>query len=162
MNKFLRICLLMIPAIICMAWIFHLSAETAAQSSETSETVIHEILLRVDPQYAEETEEEQKVRVDALQFFVRKGAHFSLYALLSVLILLPLTQVVPSFPAASVWAFIGTVLYAFSDEWHQSFVPGRSNELKDVLIDSSGALCGILLLTLLRTLYLYIQKKRDS
>lgn len=31
-----------------------------------------------------------------------------------------------------------SVFYAISDEWHQSFVPGRSPLLSDVFIDSSG------------------------
>jgi len=32
------------------------------------------------------------------------------------------------------------VLYAFSDEWHQSFVPGRDASLWDGLFDSLGVL----------------------
>ena len=35
-------------------------------------------------------------------------------------------------------------LYAVTDEVHQYFVPGRSCELRDVLVDTSGALTGIL------------------
>ena len=31
-------------------------------------------------------------------------------------------------------------LYGASDEYHQSFVPGRSEELKDFLVDVSAAL----------------------
>jgi len=37
------------------------------------------------------------------------------------------------------------MLYAITDEFHQYFVPGRSAEIRDVLIDSSGAFIGILL-----------------
>jgi VanZ family protein len=33
--------------------------------------------------------------------------------------------------------FIGTV-YALSDEWHQSFVPGRNASLWDALFDAAG------------------------
>lgn len=33
-----------------------------------------------------------------------------------------------------------TAAYAISDEWHQSFVPGRKANWYDVLIDVSGAL----------------------
>ncbi|MEF2639337.1 MAG: VanZ family protein, partial [Lachnospiraceae bacterium] len=40
------------------------------------------------------------------------------------------------------------VLYAASDEFHQLFVPGRSGQVRDVCIDSSGVMIGILLLTL--------------
>ena len=36
-----------------------------------------------------------------------------------------------------------TVIYAVSDEWHQSFVPSRTASLIDVLIDTIGGICGI-------------------
>jgi VanZ family protein len=32
------------------------------------------------------------------------------------------------------------LLYAFSDEWHQSFVPGREGALRDVGIDALGVI----------------------
>jgi VanZ family protein len=41
------------------------------------------------------------------------------------------------------------VLYAFSDEGHQLFVPGRTPSLYDVALDSSGALASRLLWALL-------------
>jgi VanZ family protein len=44
-------------------------------------------------------------------------------------------------------------LYAASDEFHQLFVPGRSGEVKDVLIDSAGAVTGALLFYLALRLY---------
>lgn len=34
-------------------------------------------------------------------------------------------------------------LYAASDEIHQLFVPGRSGQLSDVILDSAGALAGV-------------------
>lgn len=41
-------------------------------------------------------------------------------------------------------------LYACSDEWHQSFVPGRAGRFADVLIDSVGYCTGIFALTLIK------------
>jgi VanZ family protein len=32
--------------------------------------------------------------------------------------------------------------YGASDEWHQSFVPGRSSDIKDVRADAAGAIAG--------------------
>jgi hypothetical protein len=45
------------------------------------------------------------------------------------------------------WPFC--VLYSVSDEFHQLYSNGRSGNIKDVLLDSLGSLCGILLLLLL-------------
>lgn len=42
--------------------------------------------------------------------------------------------------------FIG-FLYACTDEFHQTFVPGRSGELRDILIDTFGVLLGALIIT---------------
>ena len=36
-------------------------------------------------------------------------------------------------------AWLISVAYGVSDEWHQSFVPGRSPEARDVLVDGIGA-----------------------
>jgi VanZ family protein len=32
--------------------------------------------------------------------------------------------------------------YGASDEWHQSFVPGRSSDIKDLRADATGAIAG--------------------
>jgi len=42
--------------------------------------------------------------------------------------------------AAGAWAIAAT--YAASDEWHQSFVPGRTSDFRDWLADAAGALAG--------------------
>ena len=41
-------------------------------------------------------------------------------------------------------------LYAATDEFHQLFVPGRSGQISDVILDSAGALAGLLILALVR------------
>lgn len=41
-------------------------------------------------------------------------------------------------------------LYGVSDEWHQSFVPGRDSSAGDVAKDAGGALLGVLLFRRLR------------
>lgn len=150
MNKYIRIALLSIPALLCMICIFRFSAETAEASADTSGSLIHSFLLRLFPDYASGSSAEQFQWIESLQLFVRKGAHFSIYALLAILCWLPAHSAVSSslMSAEAAWGI--TVLYAISDELHQSFVPGRSCELRDVLIDSSGALCGLLLLFAVR------------
>ncbi len=43
-------------------------------------------------------------------------------------------------------AFVVAVLYAVSDEFHQSFVPGRYPDIRDILVDAAGVLAALLLL----------------
>src|SRR6476661_6951745 len=71
----------------------------------------------------------------------KKGAHFTVYAVLAVLF----RRALP--PSRRIWAlsWVLTVLYAASDEWHQSFVPGRHPQVTDVLIDACGAATGLLI-----------------
>lgn len=74
----------------------------------------------------------------SLDFFVKKGAHITEYAILYLLIFRAIgTLVVPR--KALVIAAIVSVLYAISDEYHQTFVPLREGTARDVVIDSIGA-----------------------
>lgn len=63
-------------------------------------------------------------------YWVRKGAHVFEYAILFLL----LRQVV----RYNAVAFVITLLYAAMDEWHQSWVAGRTGTASDVLIDAIG------------------------
>ena len=53
------------------------------------------------------------------------------------------------FPKTAGISLLISMLYACPDEFHQHFVPGRSCEVRDVLIDTAGALIGILVLGIL-------------
>jgi VanZ family protein len=48
-------------------------------------------------------------------------------------------------------SFILVVLYAITDEYHQSFTPGRHSSGKDVVIDACGALTVLVILNVLKT-----------
>ncbi|MEG1807991.1 MAG: VanZ family protein [Cetobacterium sp.] len=73
---------------------------------------------------------------------VRKVAHFTIYMSLGISLTL-------SREKKNMRTFIEVVafvfLYACSDEFHQSFVPGRGPSFKDVFIDTCGGVTGSLL-----------------
>ncbi len=74
---------------------------------------------------------------DLFDTFIKKGGHVIGYALLAMAFLY-------WFPNAPKKAFLLTVLYACTDEFHQSFVAGRGASLWDVILfDSTGALFGL-------------------
>lgn len=78
-------------------------------------------------------------------FVIRKSGHFIGYFTLSVLLFRSWRA---TFPVAGVnwmmkWAnisFLMTALVASLDEWHQTFLPGRTGTVHDVLLDSTAAL----------------------
>jgi VanZ family protein len=73
----------------------------------------------------------------SLDFFVKKGAHITEYAILYLLLFRAFHTVMDTRKALIVSAIIG-VLYAVSDEYHQTFVPLREGRVRDVIIDSIG------------------------
>ncbi len=84
-----------------------------------------------------------------VHWLLRKCAHVSEYAILAFLI--GRASVAPP-PRLFAQAFIISVLFATSDEWHQHFVPQRVGSLQDVLIDSLGASLGLVALAFWRYL----------
>lgn len=85
--------------------------------------------------------------VALLTFIVRKGAHVVAYFILGILVYNALRRTRLPWQQPGVGVVAGTVclLYACSDELHQTFVPGRSGEVRDVLLDSTAAVVGIIL-----------------
>jgi VanZ family protein len=81
---------------------------------------------------------------DLIYTIERKTFHVIEYFILCVLLCYALAQ---SFPLGkTVWlAVIISLLYASSDEWHQTFVFGREGAVRDVVID----LIGIILATVI-------------
>ncbi len=79
----------------------------------------------------------------ALRLAFMKAAHLAEYA---VLLVLALRAVRATWPDLWRWHFLASFLfalaYAASDEWHQTFVFGRTGTIRDVFIDSLGALIG--------------------
>jgi len=78
-----------------------------------------------------------------MDFFIKKLAHFLEYGLLALLLLRAVRGPQPITWQLIVWTLILTVLYAATDEYHQTFVPGRAGRWQDVIIDASGALLAL-------------------
>jgi len=70
--------------------------------------------------------------------------HFLEYAIFGVLLALAYVRSPgrASFKTVGLAVLTG-VLYAASDEWHQSFVPGRVTSLADFLADAAGVVFGV-------------------
>ena len=75
--------------------------------------------------------------------------HFSVYFVLAVALYWMLTFIITPGPARYLTAWGLAVLYGVTDEWHQSFVPGRTPDVLDIVTDAIGAATGLLLVWLI-------------
>ncbi|HHW02492.1 MAG TPA: VanZ family protein [Thermoanaerobacterales bacterium] len=73
--------------------------------------------------------------VEIINTIMRKYTHLMVFGILALLFWRAIHPGRHTYFLA--WGF--TTLYAFSDEWHQAFVPGRSASIRDVILDSAGA-----------------------
>ena len=145
-------------ALALMLVIFILSSQDATRSSATSGGFIRSIAPLIKSNFHRLSATEQDSFVEGLQYVVRKGAHFSAYALMAVLVSIGMfTFQRLKNVLGAILSLIVCVLYSVSDEIHQSFVPGRSCELRDVVIDTTGALLGCLIVWAISQL---IKRKR--
>ena len=101
--------------------------------------------------------------VEKYQFPIRKVAHFGIFMLLGFCMYNAfLKSFNLHFTINMLLSFLSCVLYAISDEWHQNYVEERGPSPMDVLIDSLGAIIGILLLWIFNFVYSRILNKLRS
>lgn len=153
-----------------MAGIFVFSSRTGGESTGDSYFVgqiVGEIFV---PGFDSWSEEQQTAFAETIDHPVRKTAHAAEYAVLALLaagVYIPgKRQNRKIFEAAAergsgkrsgvrtgiFLPWLTAALYAATDEAHQLFVPGRSGQISDVILDSAGALAGVLVLAAARKL----------
>ena len=156
-----------------MAGIFSFSSRSGSESSGDSYlagTLVGDIFV---PGFDEWSAQKQQAFAEAIDHPVRKTAHATEYAILGLLaagVCIP--EVVGRRDEKAMSEEVGysrttkseyvkirrellipwgiAALYAATDEFHQLFVPGRSGQFSDVILDSAGALAGLLILALVR------------
>ncbi len=132
--------------ILWMSVIFAYSAKTATQSTVQSNRVGKMLCSVFVSGYRDMPSEAQLKMAESIDFVVRKTAHFLEYTILGVLTVWAMEQS-KCLKGRLFWvSLLWCILYAVSDETHQYFVPGRACKASDMVLDSAGALFGILLI----------------
>lgn len=140
--------------VLWMVLIFTLSHQPAGVSGGISSEIVRQVfeaVVRIVP-----------VEFETLHTLFRKSAHFFAYFVLGLLLLRALRKSGVDLQRALAWAFVFSALYAASDEFHQLFIPGRSGEVRDVLIDSAGAAIGLLCYWLFAKVKWQSEKKAET
>lgn len=145
-----------LPALAWYRLIWGFSAQTADVSGGLSDRLLWRLLALLSPAFAASDPSAQNDAVELLSFAERKAAHMFLYFVLALLlwlaVALPLRR--NRHRIAAVTALCAAL--AALDEWHQLSVPGRSGQVRDVLIDLTGAAMALALSALL----LWVARRR--
>ena len=146
-----------LPTVFLLFLIFGFSAQDGESSGSLSFQISLFLIKLASPLLpAISSEDILFERAELIHYFVRKAAHMTEYFLLALSLQLPLsawlsTQLKPTLRILI--GFSATVLFAALDEFHQSFVPGRSGNFTDVCIDSIGAVIASLCLFVFYSVY---------
>lgn len=136
MNK--RKIISWLAVVLWLVLIFILSAQPVHKSNGLSKGIAERIVKII-----EKISPEKNINVDRFNHYLRKTAHFFSYMILGILVMNVLRMLGVHGGKRIAIALVVCVLYAISDEFHQLFVPGRGAQVKDVVIDSVGAIVGI-------------------
>lgn len=144
MLRYLLKPLSFVPALCMMYLIFCFSAQNGVESTQMSMTVGEKLISSANNLLNLDMDASQiAYYTAAFQYYIRKLAHITEYFLLAVSIALPLYV----YRVRGFWLIIVAGLFcvgfACLDEYHQSFVGGRSASLRDVGIDSIGIFIGV-------------------
>ena len=135
-----------LPVLIWLGFIF--IGSTDLMSAEHTSRFLIPLLLWLKPDFSPEA-------LAQVHFVLRKLGHVTEYAILAMLLWRALRRETdPKMRAIlrlrsgqtlflSVW--ILCAIFAATDEFHQSFVPSRGAAWSDVMIDSAGAIFGLLI-----------------
>ena len=160
MKKKVLISLLLV--IFWMIFIFVMSSMDADNSNSKSIDLSIDVITTVD-KITKANDEKVKSHkeesfIEKVNILIRKSSHAIEYLILGVL-LLNLFYQLGKYKFVFGLLSIGiSFLYACTDEYHQTFVMGRTGQFVDVIIDTAGAIIGCIIFYLVHKLIVVIRK----
>lgn len=89
------------------------------------------------------------ITIENLHLIIRKGAHFSEYFILGIIVLLNYIQYMKELRYFMPFSFISCLLISIIDETIQTFIDGRAGSIVDVCIDTAGFTLSIIIVTII-------------
>lgn len=154
--------ILRIILILLLLGIFYIIFGFSSQDGEKSGSISRRITEKIAtfiPQIQKENEIEKENIMNTMERIIRKMAHFSIYTVVGLLSMALVSTYNIKEKNRLIITLTTGIIYASSDEIHQSFVPGRSPMITDIVIDTMGVILGILLIILGKKI---IKKYREN
>lgn len=145
----LRKMLRWMPALLWYRIIWGFSAQNADVSGSLSDRLLWRLMNLLSPAFSAGDFQTQNAAVELLSFVERKAAHMFLYFMLVLLLWLALAPLICGKGRQMAISAALCAVLASLDECHQLLVPGRSGQVRDVLIDMTGAAIALALSGLL-------------
>ncbi|MGL4981126.1 MAG: VanZ family protein [Fusobacteriaceae bacterium] len=129
-NRYLVIVLTIMATIFFLS---HSSGEVSTKHSRFVMVILSYLPINIDI---------DGEHMGMISLIVRKTAHMTEYFLLT----LSIYRYLLSIEKERIYIYSGLIafLYACSDEFHQTFIPGRAGMFRDVLVDSVGIFVALL------------------
>lgn len=142
--------------IIWASVIFFMSSMDTNESNSKSKTVINDIVEKsvettneLGITNKQPSESNKKKVIDKLNQPLRKVAHASEYFIFTIFILIALKNSGVKGNKKFIIALFICFIYACTDEYHQTFVNGRTGQFSDTLIDTFGGFISCLMYSLM-------------
>lgn len=159
-KKTIKIILSWFLVLIWMLVIFNYSNMNSKESNTKSKDAINKVIETTIETSNKVSNTEKKITIDEKQKIInklnkplRKCVHFTVYLILAILIANALIKI--NIRNKMLITIITCILYAITDEYHQTLVSGRTGQFIDVLIDTAGSVLGLII-------YTKIIQKRDK
>ena len=134
--------------------IFNFSSQNGEESGSLSKMVTEKIVNTLP--YIKDLDFDDKEKIiENGEIIVRKLAHLSIYTLVGIF---AMAFMLYKFGIS----FLVGLIYAITDEYHQSFVAGRGPAITDVCIDTAGVCIGIVIVLIIISIYKKLRIRKMS
>ncbi len=163
-KRNIKIIVSFLSIIAWMGFIFYLSNMDFFESNNTSKNTINQVLNttiettnNIGITNTKPSVEKEQQLISIINRPLRKVAHAIIYFILSILITNFLITMNKNSKKSNLILIVTIIcfLYALTDEYHQSFIAGRSGQFQDCIIDTLGSLLG-------SSIYLFIYKRKRN
>lgn len=157
MQRKIKLILIGIISFIIVVWcitIFHLSGMNSESSNGASTNIIEKVISKVlyatnEAGITDAHPDNEKLAKAAIFINapLRKVIHATVYFVLALLLLL-IGRVIfgrKKYLLTCTITILLCFIFAMTDEYHQTFIEGRTGQMLDVMIDTAGACAGVLL-----------------
>ena len=143
-----------------LAIIFFFSHQSSTVSTSWSNSVSRLVETHT-LHYESKTQAEKSFFHATVYYFIRNGAHVLLFFTLGIFVFWFLHTFRFRWYTVIGGILFG-IIFAFSDEFHQTYIPGRTFEWKDIAHDIQGFVAGMLLFLLIIVNGYYFRKRKKE